>query len=364
MIFREKNQDHNGFACNHTADSNIEFPVITRKGYTDCPVDLTFSCVHNFPVLHCEALQVTYEGDVAIAGVPGTSARIELHFQNVVGSKTGGLLLPTGRLRDVIAGVEVTCIDCGMPIIIARASAMGKTGYETPSELNSDGDFFQNLETIRRIAGTMMGLGDVTDRVIPKFAIVAAPRKSHGTVTARYFVPTATHATMAVTGAISIACCCVLEGTVAYDVATHADIAHNVVIEHPVGEMRIVLKVKKGDNEDHLAMDVQSAGVVRTARLLFSGLVRVPGQELAQVDELEQNQEMNQQFRKLFQGVGKETLPTKSSRTLKASALKLRTRGMPAIRIQARVSGNTHHFNVGPLGRYPSGLSSPGFCYK
>lgn len=313
--------------------------------------------------------QVTYEGDVAIAGVPGTSAPIELHFKDVVGSKTGGKLLPTGRLRDVISGVDVTCIDCGMPIVIARASAMGKTGYETKGELDSDRDFFRKLESIRRIAGTMMGLGDVTDRVIPKFAIVAAPRGDHGTVTARYFVPTATHASMAVTGAISISCCSVLEGTVAYDISAHTErVRDDVIIEHPLGEMRIVLKATKNDDDD-LRMDVQSAGVVRTARLLFSGLVRIPRQglkleELERVAELEEYHELNQQFRKLYQRGGKVTLPIKSSQACRASVLKVRIPEMPAIRFQARATMNARLFGVGTLCRYNNGFCSTGFSYK
>lgn len=163
-------------------------------------------------------LQVTYEGDTAISGVPGTGAPIKLNFLDVVGSKTNGRLLPTGSVRDTINGVEVTCIDCAMPIVIARAAEMGKTGHETKAELEDDAAFFKRLEDIRCIAGKMMGLGDVAGRVIPKFAIVAQPKKG-GNIAARYFVPTAPHASMAVTGGISISACSILEGTVAHDVA-------------------------------------------------------------------------------------------------------------------------------------------------
>ena len=66
--------------------------------------------------------QVDYTGDAAIDGVPGTAAPIFLNFMDVVGSVTGALL-PTGHLRDVIDGVEVTCMDVAMPIAIARAGS-------------------------------------------------------------------------------------------------------------------------------------------------------------------------------------------------------------------------------------------------
>lgn len=165
-------------------------------------------------------MQVTYEGDTAISGVPGTGAPIKLYFRDIVGSKTEGNLLPTGNVRDNINGVEVTLIDCAMPIVIAEASAMGKTGCETNAELEDDAAFFKRLEEIRCKAGEMMGLGNVAGRVIPKFAIVSPP-KNGGNITARYFVPTALHPSMAVTGGISISACSVLEGTVAHDVAVN-----------------------------------------------------------------------------------------------------------------------------------------------
>ena len=43
-----------------------------------------------------------------------------------------GALLPTGRAVDEIDGVEVTCIDNGMPVVVMRAADLGRTGYETP----------------------------------------------------------------------------------------------------------------------------------------------------------------------------------------------------------------------------------------
>ncbi len=48
---------------------------------------------------------VTYEGDTAIDGVPGTAAPIRLAFLDAAGAKTGRLL-PTGRVRDRIQGVD------------------------------------------------------------------------------------------------------------------------------------------------------------------------------------------------------------------------------------------------------------------
>ena len=56
---------------------------------------------------------MTYEGSTAIDGVPGTAAPIRLAFLDAAGSKTGHLL-PTGRVRDRIHGVDATCIDMAL----------------------------------------------------------------------------------------------------------------------------------------------------------------------------------------------------------------------------------------------------------
>lgn len=97
--------------------------------------------------------EVSYEGNVAIDGVPGTSAPIELHFVAPVGYKSGGKLLPTGRSRDVVNGVEVTCIDCAVPIVIAAASALGKTAYESKADLDADLGFLSRVEAIAERQG-------------------------------------------------------------------------------------------------------------------------------------------------------------------------------------------------------------------
>ena len=72
---------------------------------------------------------VRYDGDTAISGVPGTAAPIPIDFMDTAGSVCESML-PTGNTRDTINGIEVTCIDNGMPVVVIPASALGKTGYE------------------------------------------------------------------------------------------------------------------------------------------------------------------------------------------------------------------------------------------
>ena len=64
--------------------------------------------------------RVTYEGHARIDGVPGTAAPITINFLDTAGSVCSGLL-PTGRVRDEIDGLAVTCIDNGMPMVMIRA---------------------------------------------------------------------------------------------------------------------------------------------------------------------------------------------------------------------------------------------------
>ena len=210
---------------------------------------------------------VTYEGHAAIDGVPGTAAPILLSFLDAAGSKTGRLL-PTGRARDRVAGVEVTCIDMAMPMVLLRAADMGKTGHELPAELDADLVFMARLEAIRREAGALMGMGDVTGRVIPKPVLVSAPRAG-GALAVRYFTPLACHRSVAATGAIGLATACVTPGSLANDIAVlpESGSTAEVVIEHPAGRIPIALQLAPAGSE----IPVLRASLVRTARRLFAG---------------------------------------------------------------------------------------------
>ena len=216
--------------------------------------------------------EVRYDGSAQIDGVPGTAAPVYLNFMDVVGS-TCGALLPTGNLRDVIGGIEVTCMDVAMPVVIARASDFGLTGYETAAELDDNRAFYDRMEPIRREAGRLMGMGDVSNSVTPKFAFLAPPAQG-GTIAARYFMPKNCHPTMAVTGAQCIASCVLTPGTVAERLSTPAEGRPALVtIEHPSGAIDVTVDYENTAD----GFKLNSAGLLRTARLLARGDVFVPG---------------------------------------------------------------------------------------
>lgn len=219
------------------------------------------------------------EGDCSIDGVPGTHAPIAIDFLDIAGSVCSSLL-PTGSVLDTIDGVEATCIDNGMPVVLLRADAVGKTGYETRDELNADAELKRRLERIRLEAGLKMGLGDVAQRVVPKMTLVAPPRHG-GAISTRTFIPHTCHASIGVLGAVSVATACLLPGSLP---SRLVDLVVNcpsrISVEHPSGEFTVELDVSIGPN----GPEVQRAALLRTARKLFAGHVFVPASVWPGVD--------------------------------------------------------------------------------
>lgn len=211
--------------------------------------------------------RVTYEGTTKIDGVPGTAAPVMLTFLNAAGAKTGNVF-PTGRRIDYFDDIAVTCMDMAMPVVIIPAASVGKTGYESPVELDSDTDLLRRIESIRLQAGEAMGLGDVRSMVIPK-PVLISPAQHGGTINVRYFMPHSCHKALAITGAIAIASSSVIDGTVTRSLTTDHGYG-NITIEHPGGCLDIHLK-NDGDTPDSIR-----AAVIRTARKIFSGDVYLP----------------------------------------------------------------------------------------
>lgn len=208
--------------------------------------------------------RVDYTGDAEISGVPGTAAAVLLEFP-----PGANPLLPTGNVRDAIAGTPVTCVDNGMPVVLIAASSLKATGYESPKDLEEDQALADRLREIRLKAGRLMGLGDVSDTTVPKLTLLAPPRYG-GAVTTRTFIPVRCHTSIGVLGAAGVAAGLRIEGSVGADLA-HLDAGSDRVrIEHPTGFL---------DIESSLATtagglpSVRRTAVVRTARKIFDGTV-------------------------------------------------------------------------------------------
>jgi 4-oxalomesaconate tautomerase len=219
--------------------------------------------------------RVNYEGRARIDGVPGTAAPIAIDFLDAEGSVCGALL-PTGHVVDRIAGTAVTLIDNGMPVIVLAAESVGRTGHEPRDQLNTDRELKARLEEIRLAAGPLMNLGDVSGKVVPKIALVAAARAG-GAIETRSFIPHECHASIGVFAAVTVATAAVLPGSPAALVARIPEGRTKVLsVEHPTGEFTVRLEVGGTPAQPV----VERAGLIRTARPIMDGVVFVPERAL------------------------------------------------------------------------------------
>ncbi|HEX6167168.1 MAG TPA: PrpF domain-containing protein, partial [Acidimicrobiales bacterium] len=92
-----------------------------------------------------------YDGATAVSGVPGTAAAIRLDFADIAGSSCGALL-PTGNMVDEVAGLAVTLVDNGMPVVVLRAADVGITGHEPCADLEANAALRDALERVRLAA--------------------------------------------------------------------------------------------------------------------------------------------------------------------------------------------------------------------
>lgn len=211
---------------------------------------------------------VEYEGNEAIDGVPGTAAAIPINFLDTAGSVCGALF-PTGHHAETINGVQITCIDNGMPIVLLDALDFGLSGQERCDEIEAAADVLDRIESIRLEAGKRMGLGDVTDAVVPKVCLISRP-VSGGCINTRSLIPRKCHASIGVFAAVSVATACVLPGTVAQPLAVvPAGPVKVMDVEHPSG--LFLVRLEMGGTPE--APTVERGGLIRTARALFDGVV-------------------------------------------------------------------------------------------
>ncbi|MBI4888737.1 MAG: 3-methylitaconate isomerase [Acidobacteria bacterium] len=238
--------------------------------------------------------RVWTEGDYAIPGVGGTSARIDLEWLAPGGSTTGRLL-PTGRARDEFvlsdgARIGVSLVDAANPMVFCTAAALGLTGTEWPADIEARPVVMRQLEEIRSMAAEALGI--VADRReatrvspgLPKVACVA-PAQAYQTTTGqalaaethdlqgRYMSMQTAHRAYAGGGAICTGVAALLPGTVVHDcLAAGRGASGEIRIAHPAGIMDVRVTMRDADGAPH----VVSATFARTARRIMSGEVWVP----------------------------------------------------------------------------------------
>ena len=251
----------------------IENGLVPIAGATT-PVRIHMVNTNSIAVAHVPTPRgaVEYEGAARIDGVPGNAAAIPIDFLDVAGSSCGKLF-PTDASVDRIEGIEVTCIDNGMPVVVMRAADLGKRGDESPEDLEADDALKARIERIRLAIGPRMNLGDVIKKTVPKMCLVSPPQHG-GTIHTRTFIPHRVHEAIGVLGAVSVATACVTPGSVAAQVAALAPRpgAQRLEIEHPTGFFTVEMDVALDGN----TVTVKRAALLRTARKLMQGQVFVP----------------------------------------------------------------------------------------
>jgi 4-oxalomesaconate tautomerase len=210
---------------------------------------------------------VDYDGDLGIDGVPGTAGAIKLDFEGTAGSSTGALF-PSGRVLDRVEGVDVTCVDNGMPTILMRAADLGVTGHESPGDLEADGDLADRLHGIRLGAAKVMGMGDVSEATVPKLVLLAPPLDG-GAIATRSFLPVRVHTSIGVLGALTVGAGVLAEGSVGHGLAVLPAPGAPLRLEHPTGHFDVEVGVDSGPE----GFRVTSSAALRTARKIFDGRV-------------------------------------------------------------------------------------------
>jgi hypothetical protein len=222
--------------------------------------------------------------DAIIPGVDGAWPGVDLFLNEPVGAKTGKLL-PTGNAVDRIEGVEVSCADVAVPMVIARASDFGRDVHDRIETFDNDKALMDKLRAVWIQAGLRMGLkkrnGEpmtadelANSETIPKVCLVGAP-KAKGNITARYFTPQAGHRSMAVSGGCCLAAASLVPGSVAAQVArnvpplsaTFGEV--EVGIENPAGVLDATIDARIAA----AGVEIRKAAYKRSAQILLAGHV-------------------------------------------------------------------------------------------
>jgi 2-methylaconitate cis-trans-isomerase PrpF len=247
--------------------------------------------VAQVPVSGGEAL-VT--GDYGIDGVPGTGAKIPLDFSDTAGAVTGQIL-PTGNMRDTldvegVGEVEVSIVDAGNPVVFLRASRFGLEGTESPTEIDGDAEFLENIEEVRGHAAQLVGMvedwRDAADSspYVPFIALVGPPQEyvsfadgekvssSQVDFVSRLLFMLRMHKAYPITGTVCTGAAAMIPGTIVQEVAVLSSEPGIVRIGHPSGVIDVEAEVDVTGSGPVL----RRAAVGRTARRIMEGHILVP----------------------------------------------------------------------------------------
>ena len=233
-------------------------------------------------------------GDYAIAGVPGTGAKILLDYAGTAGAATGKIL-PTGNRVDrvsipSIGTVEISIVDAGNPVCFIRPSVLNLSGTEGPTDPAILAQL-DKIELIRGTAARMIGMVQDEKKAriqSPANPMLAIVEKSQAYVSytdgrvidasqidfvARVFYMQEMHKAYSVTATVCTGAAAMIEGTIVNQAASARGIETKTMrIGHPSGIIPIEVDV----HDTSKGMELRKAALGRTSRRIMDGFVYVP----------------------------------------------------------------------------------------
>ena len=281
-------------------------PFAVSQGWVDAPKDgiakvriwqqnISRRIVSHVPVR--DGL-VVEEGQFVLDGVTFPSAEIRVEFIEPGGmgeeGDAPGEMFPTGNVLDRlevpgVGTVEATMITAGNPLVFVDASALGLTGTELQSKVDTDAALLAKCEAIRAHGAVAMKLAKSAEEAstsrlhTPKIAWVSKPQGYMATsgkavdaaatdLTIRMLSMGKLHHVITGTGAIATAVAAAIEGTVVNRARRPGAEPLRTTLGHPAGTLAVGAEVTREGNEWKVARAVMS----RSARRLMEGWVRVP----------------------------------------------------------------------------------------
>lgn len=232
-------------------------------------------------------------GDFWLDGVTFPAGEVQLEFLDPAGD---GAIFPTGNVVDdlEVPGeklLKASLVNAGIPTIFLNAADLGLTGMELQSDVNSNTELLERLETIRAHGAVRMGLiEDISEaesrQHTPKVAWVAPAQtytaSSGAAVNAddidllvRAMSMGQLHHAMMGTAAVAIGIASAVPGTLVNLAAGGGDLPA-VRFGHPSGTLKVGGQVgKQGDQ-----LRAEKAIMSRSARVLMDGFVHVPNDQI------------------------------------------------------------------------------------
>ena len=204
-------------------------------------------------------------------------------------------ILPSGNPIDIVTvggrDIEVSVCDVANPCVFVKARDFNITGYESAANLTANEEWKRACQELRGKVAQLLQLTKdwkTWDKISPfgPLPIFVAPPKdpSDGHVSARLFLDKMCHESMAGTGAICIAACSRVTGTIVNRIIGKAAEAGSLDTVHPIGIMSVCVQQEDALGSDGMPV-FKTLSFLRTARRIMDGTVYVP-KSIAPEDKL------------------------------------------------------------------------------